>query len=396
MRFFKQNPNETVYVEGKKHFRDVIKNTGPLDAFIYREPEEDFNTKSTVIVEPGETAVFVHNGEIEAVIEGGREPLKTENWPFVSRLRTNFTGGISSFNCYVIFIKTTSTRQIEWGDRVSVRDPVQMIQTDIGVGGTYRVRVINPGLLITELYGSRVGSVQESSLQDYFSSEMKKHIKSNIVRAINQAGVEILGIEANLDVFSDALQQNISPLMAKYGIQLEAFSIDHMMIMDNEVRAQLERDFGRNRGMEYMGANWARDKIAEALLAVANNSGSGGIANAGVGFGMGMAAMPLATSMIQQLSPTSSMMIDAMTSNAQQNQFSSSRESVYRQNNNVAAINERRAGGIICPNCRKGNEKDSRFCSGCGTPLSQELTCPQCGNILAVGSLFCNRCGHKL
>lgn len=401
MGFIKHNPNEAMYVEGKKHFRDVIKNTGPLDAFIYREPEEDFNTHSTLIVEPGETAVFVHNGVIQDVIQGGRQPLKTENLPFVSRLRTNFTGGISSFNCYVIFIKTTSTQQLEWGDRVAARDPVQKIQTDLGVSGSYRVRVTDPRLLINDLFGARIDAVQESSLQNYFSSEMKKHIKSNIVRAINQSGVEILGIEANLDVFSDVLRQILAPLLQQYGIELISFSIDRMMIMDSEVRARLEADFGRNRSMEYMGENWARDQIAQALQTIASNPNSGGMANAGMGFGMGMAAMPMFNSMLQQLSPSASNMVDAMTRNAQSASNpstppTSGQDSIYRQKKTPAPSAESQPQTAGCPACGKMNDQGSRFCSSCGAPLAQETLCPQCGSKLATGSRFCSFCGQKL
>ena len=36
MGIIKKNPNEINYVGGKKHWTDVIKNTGPADALIWR------------------------------------------------------------------------------------------------------------------------------------------------------------------------------------------------------------------------------------------------------------------------------------------------------------------------------------------------------------------------
>ena len=59
---FKKNRNEAAYFDGKKHFIDVIKNTGDSSFLIWRQPEEDFNTHSKLIVMPGETAVFVDGG----------------------------------------------------------------------------------------------------------------------------------------------------------------------------------------------------------------------------------------------------------------------------------------------------------------------------------------------
>ena len=53
MSLFKKNPNEAAYYEGKKHFIDVIKNSGDNSFLIWRQPEEDFNTNSKLIVMPG-------------------------------------------------------------------------------------------------------------------------------------------------------------------------------------------------------------------------------------------------------------------------------------------------------------------------------------------------------
>ena len=75
MGLFRRNPNEKAYTGGKKHWTDVIKDTGPENLLLWKQPEEDFNTNSTLIVMPGEMAVFVNNGNIEAVF---REKYKAE------------------------------------------------------------------------------------------------------------------------------------------------------------------------------------------------------------------------------------------------------------------------------------------------------------------------------
>lgn len=50
MALFNKNPNEAAYVGGKKHWTDVIKNSGSGELLIWRQPEEDFNTNSTLVV----------------------------------------------------------------------------------------------------------------------------------------------------------------------------------------------------------------------------------------------------------------------------------------------------------------------------------------------------------
>ena len=45
--------------DGARHWTNVIKNSGPGGLLLWRQPEEDFNTDSTLVVMPGESAVFV-------------------------------------------------------------------------------------------------------------------------------------------------------------------------------------------------------------------------------------------------------------------------------------------------------------------------------------------------
>ena len=58
MALFGRNPNEINYVGGKKHWTDVIKNTGDGNLLIWLNGEEDFNTNSTLIVAESEEALL--------------------------------------------------------------------------------------------------------------------------------------------------------------------------------------------------------------------------------------------------------------------------------------------------------------------------------------------------
>lgn len=50
MSIFRKNPNEVAYNGGQKHIIDRIENTGDGDLLFWRQPEEDFNTNSPLIV----------------------------------------------------------------------------------------------------------------------------------------------------------------------------------------------------------------------------------------------------------------------------------------------------------------------------------------------------------
>lgn len=125
MALFGRNPNEINYVGGKKHWTDVIKNTGDGNLLIWLNGEEDFNTNSTLIVAESEEALFFKDGVIQETFTGGRYQLSTENYPFISRLRNAFSGGISTFNCKVYFVRKAHSLELLWGTDtpIQVRDP---------------------------------------------------------------------------------------------------------------------------------------------------------------------------------------------------------------------------------------------------------------------------------
>lgn len=146
MALFGKNPNEVAYTGGKKHWADVIKNTGPGELLIWRQPEEDFNTNSTLIVMPGEEAIFIHNGTVEQTFDNGTYKLSTENYPFIGRLRRAFSGGISTFNCVVYFVRSADSMEILWGtdSPIQVRDKVWGVRTEVRTRGSYKVKIENP------------------------------------------------------------------------------------------------------------------------------------------------------------------------------------------------------------------------------------------------------------
>lgn len=102
-------------MEKRRHWANVIKNTGAGDFLIWRQPKEDFNTNSTLIVMPGEEAIFIKGGVIEQIFENGTYKLSTENCPLIGRIRNAFTAGVSTFNCVVYFVRTTHSMKVFGG-----------------------------------------------------------------------------------------------------------------------------------------------------------------------------------------------------------------------------------------------------------------------------------------
>ena len=317
MGIFKKNPNEAAYRDGKKHWCEVIKNTGPGDLLIWKQPEEDFNTNSTLIVMPGEAAIFVKGGVIEQVFENGTYKLSTQNYPFITRLRTILTGGISTFNCVVYFVKTAHTTEIKWGtdSPIQVRDKLLGIATRLKARGAYRVSVGNPGKFLEKMLGNNYIGMHQSGLANFFISEFQGKIKSVVAKAINESNAEILGIDSRLDEFSAMIKPYFQEVLDEYGLRCASFAIAAIDIDDNELRqrydeigmdaiAKMRNAQADRMVMDTLGDRWAQQQNVNLMTTMVEGmaqNGGNNIAEATMGLGMGMAAGGMFGTMAHQM-----------------------------------------------------------------------------------------------
>lgn len=315
MVLFGKNPNEASYVGGKKHWADVIKNSGPSEFLIWRQPEEDFNTNSTLIVMPGEEAIFIKGGNIEQIFDNGTYKLSTENYPFISRLRNAFTGGVSTFNAVVYFIRKAHSMEILWGTSspIQVRDKLLGSATKIGARGAYRIQIDNPQKLLTKLLGSSIPMVgQQEFLDNYFANEFQGIIRAILTRVLNETQNELLGIESRITEISQVVEPLLNEAIEVYGLKMIKFSIAALTVFDDEIRTRFDeismdaleklRNAQADKGvMEVLGDDWGKQQAAKILGNLSNNPGAGGVAATGAGIGMGMAAGGVFAGMAQQM-----------------------------------------------------------------------------------------------
>lgn len=312
MSLFNKNPNEVAFTGGKKHWADVIKNSGPGDLLIWRQPEEDFNTNSTLIVMPGEEAIFIKGGTVEQTFDNGTYKLSTENYPFISRLRNAFTGGISTFNCVVYFVRKAHSVEIRWGtdSPIQVRDKMWGIRTDLRARGAYKVEIGNPVKFLEKLIGNNIPYQTQEELNKYFIMEFQSKIKSVIARAVNQMDTELIGLDSRLDEFSDTIEPMMNEILDDYGLRCVKFTVAALDIDTSKYDAIDESQIasvskvklaqGDKAVFGVLGDDWARLQAANILGTLASNP-AGGIAAAGAGLGMGVAAGGAFTNMAQQM-----------------------------------------------------------------------------------------------
>ena len=257
--FNNKNPNESAYVGGKKHWVDVIKNSGDGSLLIWRQPEEDFNTNSTLIVMPGEEAIFVKGGVIEQTFTNGTYKLSTQNYPVISRLRNAFSGGISTFNCVAYFVRTAHSQEIEWG----TMSPIQYYDDTFGnlnvkSYGAFKVHIDNGAKFLTKLLGNNVDFETQQGLKKYFANEFQMHIVNSLSQTLDRlkaSGKVIFETVRNTVEIAAEIEPHIASIIEEYGLKLDAFSVASCKATSDD--PEIQKMITDRARMNYLGQNWA-------------------------------------------------------------------------------------------------------------------------------------------
>lgn len=370
MSIFKKNDNEKNYVGAEKHFTDVIKNSSSGGELLWLNPEEDFNTNSTLIVAESEEALFFKDGIIEQVFEGGKYTLSTNNYPFISRLRTAFSGGVSTFNCKVYFVRKAHSLEILWGTDtpIQVRDPKLKIMTSLQARGSYKIQIDDSKKFLVKMVGNNIENFEQTEVTKYFRTEFTQYIKSAIAKTVKNSTDEILGICAEQVELAKKLQIELQPIMGDYGIKIISFAIASIDIPENDPnRQKLENAYATKSESEIYGDDYNRFVGREILTDLANNS-AGGIAAAGAGIGLGFGAVPSFGNAINQV-------------------FASTER---------GSENAKPSANAQCPSCKANITPGAKFCPNCGAEVvAKKQFCSSCGSELSVGAKFCSSCGEK-
>ena len=321
MPLFSKNPNEVQYQGGKKHFVDIIKNRSDNDTFIFKNPEEDFNNGSTLVVEPGEQAIFVNEGNIEQLFSSGTYTLNTQNYPFISRLRNALSGGISGFHCVVFFVRTATSREIRWGTETPIKVYDKAlgdqftglgVETEVRARGSYRVKVQDAGLLLTQLLGANYELYEQESIRQFFRNQFLGHIVSTLTQQLSAFNGPLIQAPSHALEYAASLEQALAPILNEYGLQLLNFSVSGIDIVDNEERRQAMELVTKNREQYYgsmaagagaaayaqgqqqafetYGTNYQQAQVLHAVNQAAANPGSDSGAFVGAGMGLAMGA----------------------------------------------------------------------------------------------------------
>ena len=225
----------------------VIKYEGSNEVLAHKHPNEDFTIGSQLIVHESHEALFFKDGKALDLFTAGRHTLVTNNIPLVRDLMKLGTGGENVFHAEIYFINMTTQMGIRWGTDSKVRlfDPASGLHIEIGASGNFNIRVNDSRKLVVKIVGTTEGLLQSDIAGDGLSYGTGKfralvinRVKSNLARIIKEENINILEIDAYLDVLSDKLKAEINEILDEYGLEMPEFYVTTITTPDDDPNFQ--------------------------------------------------------------------------------------------------------------------------------------------------------------
>ena len=401
-----------------KPIMNVIKNESMGNMLCYKVPCEDFNNGSQLIVAEYEEALFMKDGIVEETFTAGKYTLTTENFPFLTTLKSNLvTGGVSAYNCKIYYISKQDHPEKKWGtsEPINVLDPYWQTYLHVQGRGAYTIRVKDGKKFFIKMVGAN-RSASDDDLVRNFRTAFIQHISDELAAYLTSSTEEIIVVCNRKKQLADALTNTLQPVLDEYGVELVNFYIENIGVVDDENlksitrmrRERQERMFERQQNIEdermkyglskekaeadrYVSGQaaqadyermkirdqdgnngWARQEEAEILKTMARNEGSAGeFAGAGMGIGMGLAMGGISKSLMGDMFPGGN------------------------ANMGLADPNPSQAAGVkICPKCNATVPEGMKFCGSCGSLIeTPKKKCANCGAEIPEGMRFCGQCG---
>ena len=254
----------------------------------------DIKLGSALIVNPGETAVFVRGGEPMGTFTSGRHTLTTESLPFLTDLyERGLFGGKNVFTADVYFVKATDLT-MKWGTSAPI--VVEHLQRSPGASaivgnGNYVIRITDPWRFLNAMDAFR-DSVRQSQLKqrlDPMLAVIMQDKLSELATAKNLGPAQLQNFTKDLnDLLIGLLQTDFDAI----GLSLVDFNI-RMGLHPNSLEVVTNMGYG---------TSYVQRQQADAFVKAAENPGGGGMGE--IGFGaMGMAAMQSMQQQQQQQQP---------------------------------------------------------------------------------------------
>lgn len=340
---------------------DVIRYEGEdtRNILAWRHPKTNIKIGATVIVNPGQRAVFFSNGRAVATYDAGKHKIEGNDIQTASGIKNFLSGGISSDSSFLWFVNTYDLQPIGWGTSspIMVRDPESDIPVELKIHGNFIPRIVDLEAFILEFMPSHPDLITATILQNRFRQTASGLISSAISQVIYNYKIPIIDIEMHSFDIAVGLSEILSSHFAKYGISIEEFNIEALKVNQNsngyreifKFHKQILEAKSKQASRDIEEYTYQEERQFDILeKAAQNNDSAGNLIGAGMKIAMGLGLGAKFSNLVDQIEDRNSFDKDV---NQHQTDF-------------------------------KGETVLANFCNQCGTAFLE-------------GENFCTNCGHE-
>lgn len=185
---------------------------------------DEIKNNSSLIVDPGLSAIFIQNWKLEALQkESGKWSLETANIPFISTLKSFMSGFETHEKASVFFVKTQQIANQKWGTPNSITyiDPTYDFPVELRAFGNFTFQITD----IENFWGNYVANQAEVQTDDV-RMLITDRIVGNIASLFAKKKVSYNEIDAYTTDIAKDLQEATKEEFTKLGLELVDFRIE--------------------------------------------------------------------------------------------------------------------------------------------------------------------------
>lgn len=192
------------------------------DIIFWKWHNNQIKKGSTLIIRPGQDAIFMCDGRIEGIFEDeGRYDIESQIVPFLSSLKGFKFGFKNEMRAEVLFVNTREFT-VKWGTKSPVMIPAKDFPAGLPVRafGTFNCKVSDYVALIDKIAG-----VKDIYTIEDIRERVATALSQPLMKWIVQEGRDIFNLQQNAADIADGVKQDLDMQMFKDGITITGFSI---------------------------------------------------------------------------------------------------------------------------------------------------------------------------
>lgn len=263
-----------------KQFRSVIEWENPNERELFIKITDNFEeikNASKLILQLGQACIITYEGKVQDIItETGTYDLKTDNKPFITKLKKLFALQERSEHVLAIwFFRKADIVNMRWGTRVPIAytDPIYTFPVLLSAFGNYSIKITEPLAFFENIIAGK-HLFTHTDLKEIFLSRIVQPITDYLANA----KFSYVEIDSRLNEIAQNVQIKTNSIFTGLGFEVLDFRIEGTQF-DQETLdriGEVSNVQAEVKSAQIAGVNFAELQKLKAMRDAAQNEGTAG------------------------------------------------------------------------------------------------------------------------